>query len=335
MRIKFSLAITFLFFLFTAFAQDKDDYKVVKTFPIASAGGWDYIAVNNGKLYCSHGTQVNILDEKTGDSIGVISNTTGVHGIAFFNELNRGYTSNGRLNNVSVFDLKTNQVLMQIATGENPDAIMFEPFSKKIITNNGRSKNLTVIDPATNKVVSTIDVGGKPEEAASDGAGKLYVNDEDHSMIVVVDMKTFTVLNHWPLAPGVAPTGLAIDTKNNRLFSACGDSKQLIVMDATNGKIIDKQPIGDGCDGLSFDKSRGLIFTSNGEGNITMIKQISANEYKVKATIPTKKSARTIAIDPLTHTLYLPAADFEAPEAGSQNRRGRMVPGTFQVMVVQ
>ena len=171
-------------FSYTSFSQNKTGYKVVKTFHIASPGGWDYITVNNGKIYVSHGTQVNILDEKTGDSIGVIPNTTGVHGIAFDNELGKGYTSNGRLNNVTVFDLKTNAVLTQIPTGENPDAIYFEPFSKKIITNNGRSKNLSVIDPVTNTVVSTIDVGGKPEEGSSDGAGKLYVNIENKNEVI-------------------------------------------------------------------------------------------------------------------------------------------------------
>jgi Uncharacterized conserved protein len=317
-------------------AQDKTDYKVAKTFHIESPGGWDYIAVNKGKIYVSHGTQVNILDETTGDSLGFIPNTTGVHGIAFDNALNRGYTSNGRLNNVTVFDLATNAIIAQVATGVNPDAIMFEPFTKKIITNNGRSKNLSVIDPVTNDVVATVDVSGKPEEAASDNEGKLYVNIEDKSEIAVIDLKTFTVIAHWPLSPGTAPTGLAIDRKTKRLFSTCSDSKQLVVMDATNGKIIDKLPIGDGCDGVAFEEKTKTIFASNGEGNITMVKENSANDFKVKGTIPTKRSARTIAIDEDTHALFLPAAEFEARDPNAApNTRPKMIPGTFQVLVVQ
>jgi YVTN family beta-propeller protein len=337
MFIKF-ISCIFICTLFipAANAQDKNDYKVVKTFHIASPGGWDYIAVNKGKIYVSHGTQVNILDEKTGDSLGFIPNTNGVHGIAFDNALNRGYTSNGRSNNVSVFDLKTNEVLAQVATGENPDAIMYEPFSKKIITNNGRSKNLSVIDPVTNTVVATVDVGGKPEEGAADNEGKLYVNLEDKSEIAVVDLKTFKVINHWPLSPGVAPTGLALDRKTKRLFSTCSDSKQLIILDAANGKIIDKLPIGDGCDGVAFDPVTKTIFTSNGEGNITIIKENAANDFKVKGTVATKRSARTITIDEDTHTLFLPAAEFEAPDPNAApNARRKMVPGTFQVLVVQ
>jgi YVTN family beta-propeller protein len=317
-------------------AQDKNEYKIVKTFHIASTGGWDYLAINKGKLYVSHGTQVNILDKITGDSLGYIPNTTGVHGIAFDNDLNRGYTSNGRLNNVTVFDLKTNEVLAQIATGENPDAIMYEPFSKKIITNNGRSKNLSVIDPVSNTVVATIDVGGKPEEAASDNAGKLYVNIEDKNEIVVVDLTGFKVTDHWSLSPGTAPTGLALDKKTKRLFSTCSDTKQLVIMDATNGKIIEKLPIGDGCDGIAFDPRNKTIFTSNGEGNITIVKENGANDFKVKGSIATKRGARTITMDDETHTLFLPTAEFEAPDPNAAaNARRKMVPGSFQVLVVQ
>ena len=194
---------------------------------------------------------------------------TGVHGIAFDKANGRGFTSNGGLNNVTVFDLKTNAVMTQIATGENPDAILYEPFSKKIITCNGRSKDLSVIDPVANKVVATIPVGGKPETAVSDEKGKLFVNIEDKSEIVVVDLKSFTVISHWPLAPAEEPTGLAIDRKTNRLFAACGN-KLLAVVDAVNGNVVTTLPIGNGCDGAAFDEGSKNIFTSNGEGYITI-----------------------------------------------------------------
>ena len=334
MKIYFQILIS-IFFISSSAAQNKVDYKVVQTFHIASPGGWDYLAVNNNKLYVSHGTQVNILDEKTGDSIGFIPNTTGVHGIAFNNELNRGYTSNGRLNNVTMFNLATNEIIMQIPTGENPDAIMYEPFSKKIITNNGRSKNLSVIDLVTNKVIATVDVGGKPEEGISDGAGKLYVNIEDKNEIVQVNTKTFKVENHWPLLPGEAPTGLALDKKTKRLFSTCSDNKLLVVMDATNGKIIDKLPIGEGCDGVAFDEKSNLIFTSNGDGTITVVKEKGANKFEVLGTITSKSGARTIALDGNTHTLFLPTADFEPADPKNPKARRKIIPGTFQVLVVQ
>jgi len=308
------------------------EYKIVKAYHIASPGGWDYIAVNNGKLYVSHSTQVNILNEETGDSVGYIPNTTGVHGIAFDKELNKGYTSNGRLNNVTVFDLRTNSILEQIATGENPDAINYEPYTKTIITCNGRSKNLSIIDAKTNKVVGTIDVGGKPEEAVSDDNGKLFVNIEDRNEIVSVDLKKLTVTNHWSLSPGEGPTGLAYDKETRRLFAGC--EKLLIVLNAENGSIVDKIKIGDGCDGVVFDSKKKIIYTSNGEGNLSVIRELSADKYSSLGNYPTKRGARTITINESTGILYLPTAEFDPSKTG-QNGRPMMIPGTFQVLVVQ
>jgi YVTN family beta-propeller protein len=333
--LKLTVLILFTAFVNKISAQKTSGYTLTKTFHIASPGGWDYIAVdeNSNRLYVSHGTQVNILDKATGDSIGVIPNTTGVHGIAFNPELGKGYTSNGRLNTVSVFDLKTANVISSIATGENPDAIMYDAFSKKIITCNGRSKDLTIIDPATEKVVATIPVGGKPETAVSDNMGKLYVNSEDKNEIVVIDIIKYTVLNHWSLLPGEEPTGLVIDLKTKRLFATC--DKLLVAMDATTGKIVGQLPIGEGCDGAAFDPATHLIFTSNGSGTVTVIKENSANSFTVLETITTKKSARTITIDTKTHKLYLPAADMEAvPTDAPKGTRPKMVQGSFQVLVL-
>jgi YVTN family beta-propeller protein len=312
-------------------AQNASGFAVTKTFHIASSGGWDYIAVGpgNNRIYVSHGTQVNILDEKTGDSVGVIPGTTGVHGIAFASSLKKGYTSNGRLNNVTVFDLNTNQIIIQVATGQNPDAIMYDNFSKKIITCNGRSKDLSVIDPATDKVVATIAVDGKPETAVSDGAGKIYINIEDKNEIAVVNITTGKVENNWSIAPADGPTGLAIDIKTKRLFAGC--DKLLVVIDAANGKVIDKLPIADGCDGVAFDNGLKYIFASCGEGKLSIVQELSGEEFKVIDNVETKRSARTIALDEKTHEVFLPAADTEKAVAGE---RPKQIPGTFQVLVV-
>ena len=315
-------------------AQTATGLHIINTFHIASAGGWDYLEVGpvNDWLYVSHGTQVNILNKKTGDSVGVIENTTGVHGIAFDVANKKGFTSNGRINTVTVFDMNTNATLAQIATGQNPDAIMYEPFSKKIITCNGRSKNLTIIDPVKNIVIDSVDVGGKPETAVSDGIGKLFVNNEDKNEIVVVDTKTFKVLNHWSIAPGEGPTGLAIDRETKRLFAGC--EKLLMVIDAGNGKIVDKITIGDGCDGVAFDATIKNIYTSNGsDGTLTVVHEESADKFVVLENIPTKKGARTIALDKQTQLIYLPTAEFE-PMDPNQKGRPKMKPGTFQVLVV-
>ncbi len=333
--LKTTIASLFcLLFLIKAQAQKFLGFHIVKTFHIASGGGWDYLAVNNDKLYVSHGTQVNILNKNNGDSIGVIENTQGVHGIIFINSLNKGYISDGRTNNITVFDLKTNKTLVQIATGENPDAIMYDKFSKKIYTCNGRSQDLSVIDPAANKVIKTIALGGKPETAVSDEAGKLYINIEDKSEIAEVNTNTFKVEKRWSIAPGEGPSGLAYDKNTKRLFAGC--DKLLMVSDASAGKVIAKVPIGDGCDGVVFDEATKNIFSSNGDGTLTVIHENGANNFKVLENAATKRGARTIALDEQTHKLYLSTAEFEPVAANAgKGERPKMIPGTFQVLVVE
>lgn len=328
----FVLLFTVLFCC-ALFGQSKNPLQLLHSFKIASNGGWDYLAVqpNSNKLFISHGTVVNIIDKTNGDSLGVLNGTTGVHGIAFAPSVHKGYTSNGKINSVTIFDLNTDSIIQQLPVGENPDAIFLEPYSNKIITCNGKSKNLSIIDPITDKVINTIDVGGKPETAVSNNKGKLFVNIEDKNEIVVINTSNFTLEQHWKILPGEAPTGLAIDNKLNRLFAACSDNKLMMVLDATNGHIIDSIPIGAGCDGNVFNAKTNIIYTANGEGTITVIKQLTKDKYTVLETINTQKGARTIAIDTTTNKLYLPTAEFE--EKLPTEKRAKIKPNTFKIMV--
>jgi YVTN family beta-propeller protein len=311
----------------------KSGYQIKSTFPIKSNGGWDYITVYKNNLYVSHGTQVNILNKITGDSVGVIPNTTGIHGIAFDPIQNIGFTSNGKLNNVFVFNVSTNAIIATVPTGENPDAIMYDPFTKTIITCNGRGKNLTFIDAVNYKVLGQVDVGGKPETAVSDEKGNIYVNVEDKNEIVKIDAVHYTVLAHWSIQPVEEPTGLAIDMNSKRLFAA--GNKMMAVVNYENGKIVTTLPIGEGCDGLVFDKKQKLIFTSNGEGTLSVIKEKNADQFELVENAVTLKSARTIAIDESNGTIYLPAANFEPQPAGTiENKRTPVIPGTFKILVV-
>ncbi len=318
--------------MLTVRSMAQTGYRIVDTFHIASAGWWDYLSVNGNKLYVSHGTQVNILDKNTGDSTGVISGTNGVHGIAFNVGAGRGYTSNGRLDNVFVFDINSGKILDSVKTGKNPDAIMYEPYTKKIVTCNGASKDLSIIDPLNDQLVSTIPVGGKPETAVSDGMGKLFVNIEDKNIIAVVDLTSMQMLGSYALDGGEEPTGLAYDNETKRLF--CGCAKLLVVVDAVSGKVVSKIPIGGGCDGVAFDKEKKLIFTANGEdGNMSVIKEISPEKFSFIGNVVTQRGARTITIDALTHTLYLPTASFEPNTPEGQ--RPKMIPGSFMVLVIR
>jgi YVTN family beta-propeller protein len=315
-------------FVLQSSAQNASGYRLVKTFKIVSGGGWDYIAVHDHKIYVSHATQVNILDEATGDSLGYIPGTTGVHGIAFISSLGKGYVSCGRLNIVTVFDLKTFAILKQIKVGQNPDAIMYEPFSKKIITCNGRSNDLSIVDPETDSMITSIPVPGKPETAVSDETGKIFLNIEDKNSISAVDVTKNVVTDTWPLSPDEGPTGLAIDLKTKRLFAGC--DKKLIVLNYSNGAVINRLPIADGCDGVAFDPTYKYVFASCGEGVLSIAEEDAAGNCKIIDNVPTKRSARTITNDPQTHEVFLPAAEF-GPAAA--NQRPPVIPGTFQVLV--
>jgi len=309
-----------------------NEYKLQKEIPVDGDGSWDYLTVdqNMGHLFISHGMMVQVLDLKIEKTIGIIPNTIGVHGIALAPESGKGYISDGRIDSITIIDINTLATLGKIASsGKNPDAIIYDPFSKRVFAFNGRSSNITAIDVNTDKVVGTIQVSGKPEFAVSDEKGKMYVNIEDKSTIVKLDPVTLKVETEWPLAPGTGPSGLAMDKKNNRLFSACSDSKLMVVMDATNGKVIQSLPIGAGCDGLIFIPENKDIITSNGEGTLTVIHQKDKDHYEVTQTVQTRKSARTITYDPSTKKIYLSSADVKM-----ENGKRSVTPGTFRILVV-
>jgi DNA-binding beta-propeller fold protein YncE len=316
-----------------AVSQIKTGYQIISVFHILSAGGYDYTTVDSAsnRLYLSHGSQVNILDKKTGDSIGVVKTEKDVHGIALIQSLAKGYISNGTLNSVLVFDLKTDSVLGHIPTGKFADGIFYDSYSNKVITCNGMSKNMTFIDPATDKAIATVQLTGWPEAAASDGAGKIYVNNAEKSEIDVIDASTYKVLAQWPLAPSKDPSGLAIDRETKRLFIGCGNNK-LVVMNGENGKIVASLPIGNECDAVGFDISLKTVYSSNGDGTLTIIKEEDADHFRVLENLNTKKGARTLAVDPSDHKIYLPFGEFEPKKAGSF--RPSVIPGTFQVLVV-
>jgi DNA-binding beta-propeller fold protein YncE len=304
---------------------------------LGGEGGWDYLTVDSAarRLYVSHATKVVVVDLDTEKVAGEIPDTPGVHGIALATKLNRGFTSNGRGNNVTIFDLKTLKTIAQVKTGENPDAIAYDEKSNRVITFNGRSKDATVFEAMTGKVVATIPLGGKPEFPAGDNKGTLWVNIEDTHEIAVVDIANAKVVKRYVLEGCEEPSGLAMDMQRSRIFSVCGN-KVMVISDPASGKEIATLPIGEGSDGAGFDPGTGLAFSSNGEGNLTVV-HLKGGKYEVAATVPTAQGARTMTIDPKTHKLYLPAAKYgPAPPAAAGKKAGRppMLPGSFSVLVL-
>ena len=328
---------TFLFLIAAGGPAAPNGYHVVKKIKIGGEGGWDYVTMDSAarRLYVSHATRVVVVDADTGKIAGEISDTQGVHGIALAPQLNRGFTSNGRANTVTIFDLKTLKTIGQVKTGENPDAIQYEPLSGRVFTFNGRSKDATAINAKTGAVEGTLPLGGKPEFAAEDGKGRIYVNIEDTAEVVEIDARKLAVNKRYSLAPCEEPSGLAMDTRNRRIFSVCGN-KLMIVSDPDSGKVLATPAIGEGADGAGFDPGRGLAFSSNGEGTLTVVQEKSG-KWQVVENAPSQRGARTMAVDTKTHSLYLPSAQYgPAPAAAPQGKRPRpaILPDTFEIVVM-
>jgi len=320
-----------------SYAAD-DGYHLIKKLQIGGEGGWDYLTVDTvaRRLYVSRSTHVMVIDLDTEKITGDIAGTWGVHGIAIAPDLNRGFTSNGKANTATIFDLKTLKVLGQVKTGENPDAILYDPVSKRVFTFNGRSKDATVFEAASGMVFSTIALGGKPEFAATDGKGKVYVNIEDTSEVVEIDSRTLLLTKKYSLAPCEEPTGMGLDAQHHRVYSGC-HNKVMAILDTEAGKVIATVPIGEGVDGNGFDPSTGLAFSSNGDGTLTVVRESSPNKFEVAETVTTQRGSRTMAIDSITHNIYLPAAQFSPPAASTpegSRQRPTMIRDSFAILVV-
>jgi DNA-binding beta-propeller fold protein YncE len=317
-------------------AQD-GPYHFAREIPIGGEGGWDYLSVDPAahRLYVSHATKVVVVDTQANKVVGEIADTPGVHGFAIAHDLGRGFSSNGRENKVSIVDLNTLKTIQKVETGDNPDAILFEPAHKEVYAFNGRGKSATVIDAQSGKVVATIPLEGKPEFAQADPkAGKVYVNIEDQNAIKVIDAAKHAVAATWPIAPGESASGMAIDLDTHRLFIGC-DNKLMLMIDATNGQVVYSVPIGEGVDSNWFDAGTKLAFSSNGgPGTVTIAREDSPSMLKVIQTLKTVRGARTMALDPVTHAIYLAATDYEPQTPGSKERP-KAVPGTFRLLVYQ
>ena len=317
----------------------RPEFKLIDRSSIGGAGGWDFISfdADSKRLFISRGDRVQVWSAETGTVAAEIAGTSGVHGIALAHDLKRGFTTNGRSDSVTVFDLETLGTIATIPiVARNPDAILYDPKLKRLYTFNGGSHDMTVIDARSLQVLATIALGGKPEVAVSDSEGTVFVNIEDTAELVVVDPVADAVRFRWPLGACEEPTGLAIDRAHRRLFSVCANH-QMVIVDADSGRLVGEVRIGGEPDGVEFDPGLGLAISSNGEGSLTLVHEIDAEHFSLVGNVPTQPRARTLAIDPDTHHVYLVTAAFGAvpPATAEQPRpRASMLPDTFVVLVL-
>lgn len=321
-----------------SFASDSQKLQVTGRFAVGGEGGWDYLSLDadGGRLFITRGSHVMVLEAATGKALGDIPDTPGVHGVALATDLGIGVSSNGKAGNLTIFDLKSLKKTGEVKAGTKPDAILYDPISHYVFAFNGDSQNATVIDPAKASVIATIPLDGAPEFGVTDMHGRVFVNLEDKNEVVEIDVQKLAVLARWPLQGCEGPSGLAIDVKHKRLFSVCAN-QVMTVLDAASGKRVATVAIGKHPDAAAFDPETGLVFSSNGEGTLTVVHQDSADKYSVIQTLPTAAGARTMALDLKSHKIYLVTAKFgatPAPTAEQPRPRPTTLPGSFEVLVV-
>jgi len=320
-------------------ARQSSGYHVVRRYPLGGEGGWDYLLLDpaSRRLFISRGTRVVVIDADSGLVRGEIPNTPGVHGVALAPDLGRGATSNGRDQSVTIFNLRSLETMARVrTTGGNPDAIVYESATHRVFTFNGTGQNATAIDLMAGAVTGTVALGGRPEFAVAPGAGRIFVNIENTAELVVLDARRLAVTARWPLAPCEEPTGLSLDAAHGRLFAGCSN-RLMTVVDPATGRVVATLPIGGGVDGTVFDPGTGLAFSSNGEGTLTVVREVTPDSFTVVDTVPTQRGARTLALDPRTHALFLSAAEFgptPAPTSEQPRPRPPVVPGSFVILVV-
>jgi DNA-binding beta-propeller fold protein YncE len=307
--------------------------QTIRKLTLGGDGRWDYLVVDPDakRLYVARATRFMVVNTETGEMAGEIADTPGAHGVALAPELGIGFTSNGQENRTSVFDLKTLKIAKKIETGQNPDAILYHAPTHSVFVFNGQSHDATVIDAVAQAAVSTIPLAGKPEFAVADERGNIYVNIADKNTMTVIDARARKIKAVWPLAPCEEPTGLALDRGTGTAFASCGN-KMLAVVDLRTGKVRQTVGIGDDCDAVAYDPKTNLVFASNGEGTLTVIRKNAQGSYSVRQTLNTQPGSKTMALDPSTQRLYVPAAKFTGPP--TQKPRPKVVPGSFEIWVI-
>jgi DNA-binding beta-propeller fold protein YncE len=326
-----------------AMATAAGPYQVMKTAKVGGDGGFDYVFADSDgrRLYvprpaAGDGAHVSVFNLDTLEPVGEIPKTN-ARGVAVDPVTHHGFASSKP---VVMFDTKTLAVVKTIDVEGGPDGILFDPFNQHVYVFSHRAPNATVIDSKDGSIVGTIDLGGAPEQAVTDGKGHIYVDIEDKENIAVVDAKTMAVTAHYDLTgKGGTCAGLAMDVKNQILFAACRNPQVMVILSATDGKILSTLPIGRGTDGAVFNPKTREAFSSQGDGTLTVVKESSPAQFEVEQTVETKTGAKTLTLDSKTNHLLLITAEFGPAPAGAvaqpgRPARGPMVADSFAILVV-
>jgi len=315
-------------------------YKLAAPLKVGGAGGWDYVTLDPAGrlLYVTRSTHTMVVDVSTGKPIADIPGMRRAHGVALVPEAGRGFISDGKDGSVIVFDLKTGATLGKVTAAPDADSIIYDPASRRILVLCGDAHRMIAIAPDLNlksaKADATVDLGGSPEYAVADGQGKVFVNIADRDEVAMVDTHVMKVIARWPVGVGKRPTGLSMDRTTRRLFVGCRN-RELVIMNADDGKVLADFPIGTGVDATAFNN--GFVLASCADGTLTFVREVTSQKFEAAQILRTEPGARTMAVDSRSGTVYLPTSDLTpAPAATADNPRPRPMPvaGTFRILVV-
>lgn len=328
-------------------AAASSGYHLLRTIEIPALTGWDYLSVDpqTRQLFLSNNSGVIVVNADTLQTEGTVPHPASlpgvglVHGVAFANALDRGFISHEIPASVMIFDLHTLARVGETPTDPGTDAIVYDASSQRVFTMNGKHRgvhDVTVIDATSGRGLGQIQLPGIPEFAVSDAAGHLYVNIASRNELSRIDTHTLKLTDTWALPGCQGPGGLAIDAQHHRLFVGC-DNRLLTMIDADSGKVLASVPSGEGTDAVRFDAGTGLAFASNGESGTLTIAREDGDQLMLITELPTAAGARTMALDPTTHRVFLLTAKFAAPPAhatvNNPHRYPRAIRGSGRLLV--
>lgn len=295
-----------------AHAAEAEHFVCTRHFPLQGSQRWDYITAddNSGRLYIARTDRISIVDTKTGNLLAEIMGLQGAHGVALNHEQHQGYATDGKAGQLVIFDLNDFKKIKDVNVGKGPDSLVYDADAKKVFVFNGKSEDASVVDPQTQKVVATLPLHGRPEFAVSDDQGHVFVNLENKNSLVRIDSKNLKVEKTFALQPCEEPTGLALDSKDHRLFIGCGN-KMMAVVNAETGKVLAHLPAGEHIDATAYDAAHGLAFASAGDGTLTVVQAKDPEHYEVLESVKTPRGSKTMALLPQSGTVYLVEAQFE------------------------
>jgi hypothetical protein len=279
----------------------------------------DYLTLDGSTLFVtseSSGALFKVdldLNQPSASSVSEMPGAGAAHGIALLPEANVAFITRSEESTVDVFDPRSLQQLQSIPVADDADAILYVPSVKLVYVANGDAKLATLINPVKRVTVGAIPLPGKPEFPALDQqTGLLYQNLEDINSLAAVDLGKQSVVGQWSLAPCEGPSGMAIDSEQRRLFTVCSGNAGLVVFDLETHRVITWLKIGGGPDSVAFDPTFHRIYSAGRAGKLTVIQQDGPNAYRVLDEIRAHYGAHTLAVDPVSHKIFVAYASLLA-----------------------